>query len=126
MAKQMKEKDDLEKQLQEIGSRIRALRKKNGITQLELADKVGCSETHLSNIETGSAKMGVDIAIRIAEYFGVTTDWILRAINPELTDKIGANMAELLSDCSPSEREYYEDMLGSIKVVSRKHGNKGK
>ncbi len=120
MDKQIKDKEDLEKLLKEIGARIRVLRKEKGLSQLELADKVGCSETHLSNIETGSAKMGVDIAIRIAEYFDVSTDWILRAINPGMTD------LELLSDCSPSERKYYEELFGNIKKISRKHGKMGK
>lgn len=120
MDKQEKNKDVLEKQLKDIGARIRELRKKKGLSQLELAEKVGCSETHLSNIETGSAKMGVDIAIRIAEYFDVSTDWILRAINPGMTD------LELLSDCSPSERKYYEELFESIKMISRKHRKTGK
>ena len=114
MDKQLKDKENLEKLLKEIGARIRELRKETGLSQLELADKVGCSETHLSNIETGSAKMGVDIAIRIAEYFDVSTDWILRATNP------GEN--DLFSDCSPAERKYYEEVLGMIKNVSRKYG----
>jgi len=37
----------------ELGNNIRLYRKKKGLTQLELADKVGLSRTSIVNIEAG-------------------------------------------------------------------------
>ena len=81
---------------EDIGKRIRDLREKAGITQQVLAEKVGVTSVHLSNVETGNAMPGVEVVIKIADYFGVTTDWILRANIPGLTDKLGDEMAGLL------------------------------
>ena len=94
-----------------LGKRIRELREKAGITQQKLAEIAGVSSVHMSKVETGIALPGVEVVVRIANYFGVTTDWILRENIPGLTDKLGDEMAGLLSDCSPSEREFYERVL---------------
>ena len=38
----------------EIGQRIRKIRKAHGLSQEELAEKIGISTTHMSHIETGN------------------------------------------------------------------------
>lgn len=109
-----------------VGKRIRELREKAGITQLKLAEIAGVTSVHLSNVETGIALPGVEVVVRIADYFGVTTDWILRANVPGLTDKLGDEMAGLLSDCSPSERHFYERVLKDTKKALREYEKDGK
>jgi transcriptional regulator with XRE-family HTH domain len=109
-----------------VGKRIRELREKAGITQLKLAEIAGVTSVHLSNVETGIALPGVEVVVRIADYFGVTTDWILRANVPGLTDKLGDEMAGLLSDCSPSERHFYERVLKDTKKALRDYEKDGK
>ncbi|MBQ9302798.1 helix-turn-helix domain-containing protein [Butyrivibrio sp.] len=111
---------------EDIGKRIRDLREKAGITQQVLAEKVGVTSVHLSNVETGNAMPGVEVVIKIADYFGVTTDWILRANIPGLTDKLGDEMAGLLSDCSPNERQFYESVLKDTKKALRNYEKGGK
>ena len=108
-----------------IGKRIRQLREKAGITQLKLAEIAGVTLVHLSNVETGIALPGVEVVIKIADYFGVTTDWILRENVPGLTDKLGDEMAGLISDCSPSEREFYEKVLKNTKKALREYERDG-
>ncbi|MBP3239118.1 MAG: D-aminoacyl-tRNA deacylase [Oribacterium sp.] len=108
-----------------IGKRIRYLREKAGITQQKLAEIVGVSSVHISNVETGTALPGVEVVVRMANYFGVTTDWILRENIPGLTDKLGDGMAGLISDCSPSEREFYENVLKNTKKALREYEKDG-
>lgn len=108
-----------------LGKRIRELREKAGITQQKLAEIAGVSSVHMSNVETGIALPGVEVVVRIANYFGVTTDWILRENIPGLTDKLGDEMAGLLSDCSPSEREFYERVLKDTKKALRDYEKDG-
>jgi transcriptional regulator with XRE-family HTH domain len=111
---------------EDIGKRILDLRKRKKLTQQQLAEIIGVTSVHLSNIETGNALPGVEIVIRMADYFGVSTDWILRENNPGLNDKVGDDMAVLLSDCSPSERQFYEKVLKSTKEALRDYEDKGK
>jgi transcriptional regulator with XRE-family HTH domain len=108
-----------------IGKRIRELREKAGITQQKLAEIAEVSSVHMSKVETGIALPGVEVVVRIANYFGVTTDWILRENIPGLTDKLGDEMAGLLSDCSPSEREFYERVLKDTKKALRDYEKDG-
>lgn len=48
-----------------IGERIRSVRKAKGITQVQLAPKIGNKQSHLSAIERGEAGVGSRL-VRIA------------------------------------------------------------
>ena len=61
-----------------IGDRIQALRKSKGISQEELADKVGVSRQAVSKWESGQSMPDLDKIIALGEYFDVTTDYILK------------------------------------------------
>ena len=45
----------------ELGKRIRAARRKKGMSQAELADKVGISVPYVSDVENGKKTIGVDM-----------------------------------------------------------------
>jgi len=45
-----------------LGKRIRDARKKMGLTQAELGDRVGVSDSHISHIENGIAKPSLKIS----------------------------------------------------------------
>lgn len=57
-----------------IGMRISEIRHLRGMTQKELSDKAGLSQTHISRIESGQYIPRVDIAARIAEALSCTID----------------------------------------------------
>lgn len=56
---------------------LRALMDKNGTTQKELADFVGVRPQTLSLYCTGETQPNVDKLLKIAEYFKVTTDYLI-------------------------------------------------
>ena len=60
-----------------IGKRIARLRKENGLTQKELAEKVGISRSIISDYEIGRIRLYDDVIIRVALALKVTTDEIL-------------------------------------------------
>ncbi len=60
-----------------VGGRIAALRKKHGLTQGELADRVGVSQALLSAYELGKARIGADVVLRVAEALRASTDEVL-------------------------------------------------
>ena len=50
----------------EIGQRVRKFRKAYGLSQEELAEKVGISTTHMSHIETGNTKLSLQVLVDLA------------------------------------------------------------
>jgi transcriptional regulator with XRE-family HTH domain len=50
---------------QQIGKTIATMRAYKALTQSQLAEKVGISQNHLSNIETGKRKLDVETLIAI-------------------------------------------------------------
>ena len=71
-----------------MADRIRDLRKQKGISQEELADKVGVSRQAVSKWESEQSTPDLDKIIIMSEYFEVTTDYILKGIeNVSTTNK---------------------------------------
>lgn len=61
-----------------IGLKIQNLRKQRGLSQEQLAEAVGVSRQAVSKWEAEQSVPDIDKIILICEYFGVTTDYILR------------------------------------------------
>jgi putative transcriptional regulator len=58
-----------------LSNKIRKLRFKNGeMTQKHLAERVGVSRQTMNAIENGRHAPTVELAIRIADVFGITVD----------------------------------------------------
>ena len=66
-----------------LGEKITDLRKKRGLSQEELAITLGVSRQAVSKWETMEAKPDTDKIVALAELFEVTTDWLLRDIEPQ-------------------------------------------
>ncbi len=60
-----------------FNERLQALRKSKGMSQEELAERVGVSRQAVSKWETGETTPEVSKIIALAELFGVTTDALL-------------------------------------------------
>ena len=58
-------------------NRIRELRKKARLSQQALADQIGVFRNTISNWETGYSQISLENAKNVAEYFGVTIDYLL-------------------------------------------------
>lgn len=56
---------------------IKALRMKKGITRAELAQSINITERSLIAYEQGTRNVPVELLLPIADYFGVTTDYLL-------------------------------------------------
>ena len=61
-----------------IGGFIAALRKANGMTQKELADRLSVSDKTVSRWERDDGTLDLSVIPVIAEIFGVTCDELLR------------------------------------------------
>ncbi|GAD41606.1 helix-turn-helix transcriptional regulator [Streptococcus anginosus] len=58
-------------------NRIRELRKQSRLSQQALADQIGVFRNTISNWETGYSQISLENAKKVAEYFGVTIDYLL-------------------------------------------------
>lgn len=63
----------------QLGERLYALRKKAGMTQTELAEKLDVSRQAISRWELGTAKPDVDNLVALSELYDVTVDQLLKA-----------------------------------------------
>lgn len=70
-----------------IADRIQNLRKAKGISQEDLADKVGVSRQAVSKWESEQSVPDLDKIIIMSEYFDVTTDYILKGIEPAVNNQ---------------------------------------
>ncbi len=60
-----------------INENIKRLRVANNITQVELAADLGVSKQCISNWENDYIQPSIEMLIKLAEYFKVSTDYIL-------------------------------------------------
>ncbi len=77
-------------------NRIRALREDADLRQIDVAAATGIDQKTLSNYETGKTSPDSEAIIRLAEFFHVTTDYLL-GVN-DLNLKAAQSIAGELSD----------------------------
>ncbi len=61
----------------DLGTRLKDLRKARGLTQLQVAERVGISKAMVSSYELSVRQPSYDVLIKLAALFGVTTDHLL-------------------------------------------------
>lgn len=71
-----------------IGIRIMQRRKALGLSQEELAEQVGLSKNHISNIECGKSMPTTRFILQICSILGETPDYYLIGKITEETDRI--------------------------------------
>lgn len=65
-----------------LADRIQTLRKTKGISQEELADRLGVSRQAVSKWESEQSIPDLEKVIVMSNFFGVTTDYLLKGIEP--------------------------------------------
>ena len=79
----------------DFGENLRKLRYNRSLTQKELGVKVGLSKAVVSKYENGMGYPTYDVLIRIARYFGVTTDYLLGVSNNKAVDVSGLTDSQI-------------------------------
>ena len=59
-----------------FSQRIYELRKQRGLSQKELGEAVGLSHKAISTIESGSRSTTIEKLVLLADFFGVSTDYL--------------------------------------------------
>ena len=63
---------DAKKYLKSLGERIVGLRKKQGLTQVQLAEKLGTEHAQIGRLERGETNSTIIILRRIAKELGIS------------------------------------------------------
>lgn len=118
-----------EQHAQRIGQRITALRKLNGISQQELADRAGLSRQHIGRIENGELINVANVTIQqVAEALGMVVDIVdpaladlapLKRLTPTAKDAHG----EAVESKAPVTFDIMEQLKREMKERMERNGN---
>lgn len=87
-----------------LSDKIKTLRTARGINQIELAKSLGVTKQCVSNWENDNIQPSVEMLIKIASFFMVTTDYLLgleterKLILSGLTEKQIAHLSLIIDD----------------------------
>lgn len=88
----------------ELSKNIRRLRIAKGINQVEFAKKIGVTKQCVSNWENDNILPSIEMLVKIAEFFSVSTDGLLGIGNDQfiyvdgLTDEEISHIRALIND----------------------------
>ena len=87
-----------------MGDRIKEIRKKRGLTQEQLAEKLDISVEYVSQIERGLKMPSMQMFIKLVEVLNVSADYLLR--DSILTGKLFEDnaFANKINQLSPKEQ----------------------
>lgn len=69
-----------------FATRLTELREKRNLKRQEVADSIGVSRASLEYYEKGKRKPDIEVALRLADYYGVTCDYLIRGVRSEFVD----------------------------------------
>ena len=87
-----------------VGKRIAELRKQEGLTQKQLADKLGVSNKTISKWETGEGFPDITMIPKLSAIFNVSSDYLL------------SKESEAFADVSSAE---HENIAGKVFLISK-------
>lgn len=100
-----------------LGENIAKLRRQHKLSQYDLADRLGFSRGKLANYEQGSRQPDFDTLKKIADYFEVSTDYLLGRTEDTtiykqiLTTNYDKEIEKLLED--PELGLWYKELMDS-------------
>jgi transcriptional regulator with XRE-family HTH domain len=83
----MAQKNTTSENNETFGKRIARFRKEQGLTQVDLGEKIGLSQVLISDYERGRLQPNLDTIIKLARTLGLTTDELLGVNNIAPTGK---------------------------------------
>ena len=103
-----------------ISEKILYCRKRCGLSQEALAEKIGVSRQAISKWETGEATPELSKLALLAKTFGVTADWLISEDNPPESAAQGASQKQ---PAAPAPNANWVDSLpGAVQSLVRRYG----
>ena len=96
-----------------VGKKIKEFRKKANLTQAELAEKVGLSETHMSKIEIGANSPTLENFLKICEVLNLS----LEEFGVNVQNKkslVREKFIEMIYQLPDNKLEFYSNLILDI------------
>ena len=116
-----------EKCLLRIGSNIKLLRSVRQLNQHQLAERLGISQTHLSNIEHNNVLVSLKLLVRSANVLGCTLETLLdrkaaaewaQAHDAEAEEQAAGAESERVTEIAAAETDEQEQYsLGEVRLL---------
>jgi transcriptional regulator with XRE-family HTH domain len=101
-----------------FGERLRVLREEKNMSQEELAEAFGLGKAAISGYERGKRTPSFDLLVGLADYFQVSTDYLLGRTDdrtpPEDMERVRENtrkLHDILTSLDPQEQEKFFTIL---------------
>lgn len=78
-----------------LNEKIKELRKAKRVSQVEMASALGLTKQCVSNWENDNIQPSVEMLVKIADYFGVTTDYLLCRSETDVINVEGLTPVEI-------------------------------
>ena len=90
-----------------LSSQIRQLRTARNLSQVQLAKALGVTKQSVSNWENNNIQPSIDMLVKIARFFSVSTDYLLCLDDRQLLDTSGL---------SPQVIAYLQQLIDDIRT----------
>ena len=111
----------------EFGKRIAQQRKRLGMSQRELAERLDCNESYISKIEKGKSNTTLDFIFLLTKEFGVGIDDLL-PYTPANSMIMKTEIQERWERCSPEMIKFLNTIIDAAeqfeKDVEQRRGDK--
>lgn len=103
-----------------FGDRIKKLRDDNNVSQFELSEFLGISQQALSKWENGKTQPDNDSLVKLANYFNVSTDYLLgnsesKHIEKPYDDELEKVLFSKTKDLTDEEKKTIISVINAIK-----------
>lgn len=107
---------------EQIGKQVKIARIQAGVAQEYLAEKIKISSTHLSNVERGTTKVGLNAIVDISRALNVSLDTLLcnEIGTPYQKPILNGRLADLLEDCDARELMLICEIVETTKKTLRR------
>lgn len=109
----------------ELGKKIKELRKSKGLTQEELAEKIGIDDKHLSRIEKGYHSPKYNLVLKLSQVLDFNFFTEIETKDTVKVDKIVEKFLQILNKANESEKLYYLESLKHTQKCLKYSRNKG-
>ena len=97
--------------------RLKELRKNKRVSQLKLAMDLNMNQNTISRYETGEREPGINEIIKIADYFGVTVDYLLG--NKEKEPPTNSDEALMFALYGDDNKDITPELLDEVRAFAK-------
>lgn len=116
----MKNKHEIE--LKSLGVRIQQYRKALGLTQEDIADRMGCSLTYISKLENGKASCNLERLFELSNLLKCDAADLLLGINMGSSQYLDPELGQMIAQLTPNDKEL---LCAMMEVMIRRNQKDG-